>query len=475
MTDGWLTALYSFLVHDLIVLVLLPVVLLRRKEPAATIAWIFAIVTMPIIGALAYLFFGNDRIKRRARRRGERKRRFRAVLPQVVTNLASPIDVKGQLQLYKLLERLNPYPPVVGNEVEILADMRRNYDLQLEAIGNAQREVHIEYYIFESDYVGEQFRDALIAAARRGVKVRFLYDAVGSLNLKRSWRREMIAAGIDTACFIPFSLLTRRWIYNFRNHRKILIVDGRVAFTGGANVGKEYLGESGVGSWADLQLRLVGPAVAQLQRVFGEDWAFASGHELPADELLPNIEPTGNVIVQVVPGGPDTKVPVYHELFFSAISTAVEQLQIVTPYFVPSEAILVALQTAARRGVRIQILVPGRSTHDFVHLAGQSYYQELLEAGIRLYEYQPGFMHSKLLTVDRRWSLVGTANLDNRSMRLNFEVGVVFYNVELTLKLDRLFDDYVKDSVRLDAATWRKRPLRRQVAENTARLFSSVL
>lgn len=475
MSEGWWTALYSLLVHDAIVAVLVPVVLLRRKEPAATIAWLFAIMAMPLIGALAFLMFGNDRLARRARGRGERKLRFRASLPQIVTNLASAIDVKGQLQLYKLLERINPYPPVVGNKVELYTDMRRNYEQQLEAIRGAEREVHVEYYIFQPDAIGVEFRAALIAAAQRGVKVRFLYDAVGSLNLGRAFLRTLADAGVEIACFLPFSLLTRRWTYNFRNHRKILVVDGRVAFTGGANVGNEYLGQSEHGPWTDMHLRVIGPAVAQLQRVFAEDWAFASGHALSPDELLPAIEPVGDVVAQVVPGGPDTRVSTYRELFFSAASNAVERLQIVTPYFVPSEAILVALQSAARRGVQVQIVVPGRSTHDFVQLAARSYYQELLEAGVRLYEYQDGFMHSKMITVDERWSHVGTANLDNRSMRLNFEVGIVFYDVEVTLALTREFDAYVDRSHRLDSATWRRRPLRRQLAENIARLFSSVL
>jgi cardiolipin synthase len=363
----------------------------------------------------------------------------------------------------------------VGNDVQVIADVGENYRRQLAAIDAARHHVHVQYYIFQPDYIGWQFREAMERAAARGVAVRFLYDAVGCMNLSRRFLAEMQAAGIHVACFIPFNLLTRRWIYNFRNHRKIVIADGAVAYTGGANVGKEYVGESDVGLWFDAQVELRGPAVLQLQRVFVGDWAFASGEELTGPELFPEAARCGTVAAQLAAGGPDGDAAVYHELFFSAITNAVGCIRIATAYFVPSEAILVALATAARRGVDVQLILPARGTHRFVELAGQSYYQELLEAGVRIYEFIPGYLHSKVLTVDHRWSLVGSANLDNRSMKLNFEVGLVCYDSDVTLELDRLLDEYQKSSRRLELSIWRSRPLRRRIAENSARLFSSVL
>ncbi|MFO0944942.1 MAG: cardiolipin synthase [Planctomycetota bacterium] len=408
MTTGWLTAIASFVAHDVIVVCLIPVVLLRRKEPAATTAWIFAILLMPFIGAIAFLAFGNDRMARRSAMRESRKRQFRGTVRQVVEGHGSPIDMRGQLQLYRLLERINPLPTCVGNHVEIFQDMEKNYARQLAAIAAAKDHVHMEYYIFQTDEIGQRFRDELIAAARRGVQVRFVYDSLGSWSLNRSFLRKMREAGVEVAPFIPLNLLSRRWIFNFRNHRKILVVDADVGFIGGANIGLEYLGKSDVGHWADTHLCVTGPIVSHLQRVFAEDWAFASGQEIQGDHYYRATKSKGKVTAQVVPGGPDQPVPVYRELYFSAVANAVERIRICTPYFVPTEATLLALQTAARRGVDVRVLVPGRSTHYFVKLASESYYDDLLEAGVKIYEIKDGFMHSKVLSIDGRWSVVGT-------------------------------------------------------------------
>lgn len=475
MTNGWLAAVLSFLAHDFIVICLIPTVLLRRKEPAATTAWIFAILLMPFIGAVAFLAFGNDRMAKQAGARQERKRRVRTSLPRIMTDIGSPIAVKGQLQLYKLLENVNVLPVLMGNQVEVFQDMNVNYARQLQAIEAAKHHIHIEYYIFQQDTIGHRFRDALMAAAKRGVEVRFLYDAVGSMGLTRSFLRKMRESGIEVAPFIPFNLLTRRWIFNFRNHRKILVVDGKFGFLGGANIGEEYLGQGSAGDWADTHLAITGPAVNHLQRVFAEDWAFASSQQLTKGEYYPRLHQTGDVIAQIVPGGPDQEVPVYKQLYFSAVTNAVEKIRITTPYFVPTEATLLALTSAARRGVDVRVLVPNRSTHTFVKLASESYYEDLLEAGVKIYEFDRGFLHSKVVTVDNRWSVAGTANFDNRSMVLNFEIGIALYDVHLTLQLDKAFDENLKHSTQLDLEQWRNRSLLKRTVQSFARLFSSIL
>lgn len=471
----WNAALVSFVLHQAIVLTLIPIVLLRRKEPAATLAWIFAIILMPFVGALGFLFFGNTRLQRQVSRHRERKKRVRVRLAEIVRNLESPIDVKGQLQLYRLLEQINSMAPTKGNEIDAFTDIAANYDLQIAAINAAKHHVHIQYYIFQADDSGKRFREALVAAAQRGVQIRFLYDAVGCLQVPARFFAPMQAAGVEMASFIPVRLFTNRWIFNFRNHRKILIVDGEVGFTGGSNIGDEYLGLSSIGIWRDTHLRVRGPAVLQLQRVFAEDWAFASGHDLTDPVYFPEPAEVGQMVAQVIPAGPDLDVAVFHELYFSAVANAVERIRIQTPYFVPSESLFMALITAARRGVDVRIMMPGKSTHAFVQSAGRSYYEELLEAGVKLYEFTPGFLHSKLLTVDSRWCCVGTANFDNRSMRLNFEIGVAMYNTEMTHRLDRSFDDDQLQCIELAVDTWSRRPLVHRIGENFARLFSSIL
>lgn len=475
MTNGWLAAALSFLAHDFIVICLIPTVLLRRKEPAATTAWIFAILLMPFIGAVAFLAFGNDRMAKQAIARKDRKRKVRTALPRIMVDTGSPIDIKGQLQLYKLLENVNQLPVLMGNHVEVFQDMNQNYSRQLEAIESARHHIHIEYYIFQPDTIGHRFQTALIAAARRGVEVRFLYDAVGSMGLTRSFLRNMRDEGIEVAPFIPFNLLARRWIFNFRNHRKILVVDGHFGFLGGANIGEEYLGHGAAGDWADTHLALTGPAVNHLQRVFAEDWAFASGNQLTRSEYYPRLPQTGSVIAQIVAGGPDQPVPVYKQLYFSAVTNAVEKVRITTPYFVPTEATLLALTAAARRGVDVRVLVPNQSTHTFVKLASESYYEDLLEAGVKIYEFDRGFLHSKIVTVDSRWSVAGTANFDNRSMVLNFEIGIALYDVSLTLQLDKAFDENLKHSTQINLEQWKQRSLVKRVIQSLARLFSSIL
>lgn len=476
MPDPWtlLAGLWSLL-YVVLAVWLIPYILLQRKEPAATIAWIYAILFIPVLGAVAYLAIGSDRMARRARRRRERTRYVRSLVPAIVGELDSPVDVKGQVQLLRLLEKLSPYPPVAGNRLEIITDMDANFSAQIEAIHAAKDHVHLEYYIFRPDSIGDRFSRAMLDARRRGVEVRFLYDAVGGMTITRAFLRALSGGGVEIARHIPMSLLSRKWIFNFRNHRKILVVDGQVAFMGGANIGEEYLGRSSVGSWFDVHLKIQGPAVLHLQRVFADDWAFASGKALKGLRYFPSTPKDGELIAQVVPAGPDMDQAVFHELFFSAIATAVEKIRLMTPYFVPTEPLRVAVETASRRGVDIKIMVPGVSTKPFVRLASHSYYAELLDAGVKIFEYTPGFLHAKMLTVDGRWALVGTPNFDNRSVRLNFEVGLAVYDVETAVYLDRLFDENLELCARVEAKSWRDRSIAVKLVENFARLFSPSL
>ena len=472
---SWWWATLSFLASEFVAICTLPVVLLRRKEPAGTVAWILAILLMPLFGTVLFLAFGNDRLARQADKRRRRKRKVADRVSDLVLHQDSPIAVSSKLQLFKLLRQINPFPPVKGNSVEILSDMELNYAEQLEAIRHATRYVHMEYYIFQTDEVGARFRDELVAAARRGVTVRFLYDAVGSWGLKKKFLKDMRQAGIRVSSFIPFSVFTRRWIFNFRNHRKILVVDGVVGFVGGANIGDEYIGKSEVGHWMDRHLRVRGPILGQLQQVFFEDWAFATDVRLDAEALVPPVHETGDVVAQVIPGGPDQDVPTYMELYFSIIASAESRLRITTPYFVPPEPLVTALQTAARRGVDVKILVPGRTTHPFVQYAARSYYAELLEAGVHIYEYTPGFLHGKVVTVDEAWGVLGTANFDIRSMKLNFEIGVGFYEPRIVRQLNDDFERLIDLSRPILLEHWNERNLVRRVCENFTRLFSPVL
>ena len=479
MDDPWpfiekIGTVFSIL-HIVLWVLVLPQLMLQRKESQATIAWFFAIIFIPVTGSILYLAFGKDRLARRVARQRERSREARAKLPAIVGNIASPLDQIGQTPIAKLLDQINPYPPVQDNSVDVLTDMHANFMGQLEAIEAATDHVHLEYYIFRPDAIGERFSRAMRAAAARGVEVRFLFDAVGGMTLTYAFIKQLEKAGVQVARHIPMNLLARRWIFNFRNHRKILVVDGKIAFMGGANIGEEYLGRSAIGSWFDLHLRIAGPAVGHLQRVFADDWAFASGKSIQGSRYFPEPCPMGHIVTQVVPGGPDMDQSVLHELFFVAISGAKKHVRIMTPYFVPSEPLRVALETAGRRGVDVQVVVPAISTKEFVKLASRSYYGELLDAGVKIYEYAPGFLHAKMMTIDGDCALVGTPNVDARSLKLNFEVGLAIYNDDITGQLDEIFTRTLAESTPIDPETWGDRGIWTEIVQNFARLFSPVL
>ncbi len=243
-------------------------------------------------------------------------------------------------------------------------------------------------------------------------------------------------------------------------------------FHGGANIGEEYLGRGDIGTWLDLHLELAGPSVVHLQRIFAEDWAFASGQPLHGDHYFRPLASAGDIVMQIVPSGPDDEAQVMHEAFFAAIAGAVERVHLMTPYFVPTEPLRTALETAARRGVEVEIIVPGTNTKPFVRLASHSYYGELLDAGVKIYEFTPGFLHAKSLTIDGRWSLIGTPNFDNRSLRLNFEVAAAIYDADITTQADVLFEATRSRSEQISAKVWRKRGIPIKVMENFARLFT---
>lgn len=458
---------------------LIPVVILRTRQPLAAVAWILGIILMPGIGSFLYLATGTTRVARKTRRKQLAREALEPQLPSLTSHeVAPPPDPNENVrtELMALACRIAETRPTWGNAVEVITDTNRAYGLQEQAIRDAKNHIHVEYYIFQPDETGLRFRDLLIAKAREGVRVRFLYDAVGSLRLGRRFLRPMWDAGIQAECFLSVNPLRRRWVFNLRNHRKILVVDGEVGFTGGVNVGNEYIGrQSQFGYWRDTHMVLRGPAVLQLQQVFALDWFFATDEELVAPELYPAAGEPGDQILQILASGPDLPVEVCHELFFSAISAARRHVLIETCYFVPPDSIRVALMSAAHRGVDVQIILPGRSAHLTALLAAQSYYEELLAAGCQIFEYTEGLMHSKMMTIDGEWSYVGSANLDNRSLRLNFEVGAVFYGPRMAGELESVFHTDRTRSRPLELAAWSSRSIVRRLAENTCRLMSPVL
>jgi cardiolipin synthase len=361
--------------------------------------------------------------------------------------------------------------------VRVLADGNAKYEALGAAIDAAKHHVHAQYYLIRDDATGAWFRERLVAAASRGVTVRLLLDGFGCFPLGSSWLRPLRKAGVHIGVFLPMRSVLLQPV-NLRNHRKIVVVDGECAFTGGFNIGDEYRGGEmrSVGAWRDVHLRIEGPAAAELQRVFFMDWAFATGDAIDPREYFPREPaPRGNATIAVVPSGPDTRTEAIHRLFFGAIVGAEREVLVTTPYFVPTESLLVAMELAAMRGVQLELLLPGRSNHRVTYHAGRSFYAQLLEAGVDILEYSPGIVHAKTLVADRTVSLVGSANMDLRSFRLNFEVHTLVHDAPTAAALCETFAGYEKEAVHVGKDAWRARGWSFKLREGAARLVSPLL
>jgi cardiolipin synthase len=423
-------------------------ILRHRREPRGMLAWILALLLLPVVGLMLFLLIGNMPVERKVRRRRRRRRLIEPALSQRTRELAAGHDALGAPQhdpqlssLIRLASRVGETVVTRGNSVAIYHDAEAIFLALSLAIEEAVSHVNLEYYIFAPDETGLAVRDLLIKKARQGVEVRLLLDAVGCLGLPRSFVRPMKEAGVKVAFFLPWGLSSRRLSLNCRNHRKLVVVDGRVGFTGSQNIGDVYLGrKKKYGPWRDTHLRLRGPSVAQLQEIFAEDWHFAAGENLLADPYFPEPVWEGEQSVQIVASGPDRRRSVLHQLLFAALTDARHVVSVLTPYFVPDLPMVLALQSAALRGVHVRLLIPSRNNHRVVIWAGRSCYGDLIDSGVEVYEYEHALLHSKVVVVDDRWAMVGSANMDERSFRLNFEVTSLLYDVGLAQELHADFD-----------------------------------
>ncbi|MEO1173898.1 MAG: cardiolipin synthase, partial [Myxococcota bacterium] len=329
------------------------------------------------------------------------------------------------------------FPPAAGNAIQLLTDGEEAYPAMLEAIRRAEHHVHFCFYIWRKDTWGTRFRDALAERAAAGVKVRALYDDLGSASVDRRFLRPLRSAGAQVIAFLPNRIFRGRWSINFRNHRKILVTDDRVAFIGGINIGDEYASDG----WRDFMVRVEGPVVDQVQEVFADDWHFASGGESIAEgEYFGSAPDAGSALCNVVASGPDTESQETLDAFFIALNTAKERVELMTPYFVPDRTLLMTLRTLCVRGVKVTLILPGVLDHAFVQWASRSYYRELLLAGVEIYEYRHTMLHGKAMIVDGALSFVGSANLDNRSFRLNFEASLFVRDWDLNADLSAAFE-----------------------------------
>jgi cardiolipin synthase len=469
----------------LLALVAVATVLRRRTEPTAMVAWIFAILSLPGLGMLGYWLLGSRRLHRKIGRRRRRVAHLLARFKQWAEQQARsaseapeaelPADVAKIAQLGR---RLVDMPAIGGNEVALLEDANATYAALDEAVRAARHHLHMEYYIWQPDETGHHFRDLVIERARAGVECRVLLDAVGCRRLGRSFLRPLLAAGARAGFFMPLHPfpLRKRWSLHLRNHRKIVVIDGQVAFMGSQNIGDEYRGRlQRLSPWYDTHVRLSGPAALFLQQAFAEDWYLVMRERLDSEAYFRQPQRPGRSIVQILPTGPDESVSALAQIVFAAVSSARSSIRISTPYFVPDLPVRLALMHACYRGVRVQLVLPTRSDSQLALWAARSFYAELLNAGVEIYEYDGGVLHSKLVTVDDRWCLLGSANMDARSFRLNFEVTAVIYDPQVATGLSGSIQRFCGSARRIMAHDVWHRRMARQVGEGAARLFAPWL
>jgi cardiolipin synthase len=460
----------------LVILAAVPWILTIKKEPTPAVAWVLVVLLVPLVGFFLFLWFGYNYVDRPLRRKRRHRAGFRSRNP-AHGPLARKESKDGTYQkLGSLATRLGGFPVSEGNEVTLYHDTNAAYRELLEAIEHARHHIHAEFFIIQPDETGTQFTQLLSRKAAEGVQVRLLYDAIGSLWLKGRLLRPIHKAKGRCCAFLPINPFQRRVQFNLRNHRKIVVVDGRIGFTGGMNIGNEYLGQDPrFGYWRDNFLRLEGPAVAALQRIFSEDWDFASMETLKGSAYFPDLAPIGPAVVQVVESGPDQHVNSNRELIYAAISSARHKLWIATPYFVPDSGILDALRLAVRLGADVRVLLPQKPDHWLPHFAAAYYMSDLLPEGLQVYHYSKGMMHTKMMMVDGRWGFMGTTNLDNRSLHLNFELNIVLHTPDLVAELEQAFLEDLRESILIEPRAFAGRPFATRLIENGCRLFSPVL
>lgn len=475
---SWYTRIAILLTGYAVTLLLIRwVILSRKRQPVAAIAWILAIVFIPIFGGLAFLVFGINNIRRRRLGKIAASRDLASKLPDIEQYAIPDLELtRQQTRLAALIQRECGGVLTGDNAIELMADTRQTFHRIEQAIREAHHTIDLEYYIWQPDRTGTHLRDLLIERAKEGVQVRFLYDKLGSMALSRQFIAPMKAAGIVVAPFLPGASWRERWSINNRSHRKIIIVDGMVGLTGGMNIGDEYLGDDpAIGYWRDTHMRVEGPAVWPLQQLFAEDWYYSTGEELIDEITFPPPSRIGQSIVQVVGGGPDGDREPIHTLFFAALNEACESITLATSYFAPTEPLVMALETAAARGVKVRLMLAGKAVAPWTVWAGRSFYDTLLRSGVEVYEYHKGILHAKTLTIDGSWSLVGSANFDYRSMLLNFEVGLALYGEKLARELEQQFEADLSDCRQIHLDHWDARPLGRVFVENLCRLFAPLV
>lgn len=464
-------------IYALLIITTTTVVLLENRQPAKTVAWIIVLVLLPVVGLIIFYFFGQNIRKERYIGRRSYERLTREMLKEA--NYCPPSLYQPKYErLIRFNERKNKAVLTAGNEVHLLTSGREWVLSLLHEFARARHHIHLQTYIIEDDAVGRLIADALTDCARRGVEVRLLYDDVGCWNVPRRFFDRLAAEGIHVRPFLPvrFPSLTHR--ANYRNHRKLCVIDGTTGYVGGMNLAMRYMNEGNI-PWRDMHLCIRGEAVGGLQRIFTADWCFTC-NELLSEACYFPTSPHSEVcrrgaLIQIIAATP---VAHYPEIMYGLtwiIQNCSRYLYIQTPYFMPSDTVLQALQTAALSGVDVRIMIPEKPDSRLLRWGNDSYFEDALRAGIRLYVFRGGFLHAKCAVADDDWCTVGSTNMDSRSFDNNFEANAFIYDRAVA---ESVRDGFLRDMEHcraVDLAQWRKRPIYKKYLESITRIFSPIL
>jgi len=485
---------YGTILHLLITLVVISHLLRKPHDARTSLLWIFFTTAFPVIGPLAYLLFGINTIPHKGwlkqhsdtdflehQQRKSQPTHPLAEMQAEKNALRVTADQSDLFRFDRILDHLFPNHPLLGgNQITLIEPAELAIEEMFLAIRNAQKHVHLITYIFNDDRVGKRLMNLLVERARAGVEVRVLYDAYGSAgaNLRRFFWRQRHVPNMRIIGFSQANMLKRKFQLNLRNHRKILVVDGTLAFTGGVNFHDVYLPRDGRPGAMDYHFKLRGPIVLELQYTFLRDWYYMTDD--PAEKLLastyfPSPIRAGTYAVRLQNSGPTIEeTGTALDTFFAAFNTAQKQILIVTPYFVPTESLIRALRQAAFRGVDVKVLVPAVNNHPTIQFASQALYTPLLTAGVRIFERRPPFIHAKAAVIDDTVAIIGSANIDPRSLHLNYETNLIVFDGDFSSRLKVAMLDDFAHADEIVYAEWRRRPRLRQLAENFFNLFHPI-
>lgn len=479
----------GFVMKHLVILNMLmavTIVLFQRKEPKSVWAWLLILYFVPVVGFIIYLLAGTDTHKRKMFRTKEMEDRINGAIRQQEHSIRNQElekeepEIAGYSDLvYYNLESAGAVL-TTDNALQVFTDGNDKFDALIEDMKAAKSYIHIQYYIIKNDVLFARMKDVILEKVKEGVEVRILFDGMGCRSMKRHCWKELEAAGVKTAEFFPAFLRRFHLRINYRNHRKIVVIDGRVGYVGGFNIGKEYIGlDPKFGYWRDTHLRIEGSAVLSLQLRFVLDWNYAAKENLFQKEqyfaLPAREEEAGHCEIQIVYSGPDTSLQNIRNNYLRLIEKAQRCIYIQTPYFIPDEAILNALIVAVYSGIEVNIMIPCKPDHPFVYWATYSYIGDMVMAGANCYTYQNGFLHAKGLVVDNDAMCYGTANMDIRSFQLNFEVNAVIYDKGEVRKMAEIFREDLKRCRQITRDVYNRRSLIIRVKEQFCRLLSPVL